>query len=69
MKRLVRDKHSSLLRKSVNYDSKIFYSTSPRVKLKVEHLAIVSNIRIGLTGTNAEAEFVVSKGDEDKKVF
>jgi hypothetical protein len=26
----LKDKHSSLLRKSVNYDSKKFYSTSPR---------------------------------------
>ncbi len=44
-------------------------STGPRVRLGVEHLAIPSNNRIGLTGTNAEAELVVSKGDEDKKVF
>ncbi len=29
LERLARDKHSSLLRKSVNYGSKKFYSTGP----------------------------------------
>ncbi len=29
LQRLARDKHSSLLRKSVNYDRKKFYSTGP----------------------------------------
>ena len=30
LERLARDKHSSLLRKSVNYGHKKFYNTSPR---------------------------------------
>ncbi len=35
LERLARDKHSSLLRKSVNYDRKWFYSTSPQCHLYV----------------------------------
>jgi hypothetical protein len=33
LERLARDKHCSLLQKSVNYDSRKFYSTGPRYLL------------------------------------
>jgi hypothetical protein len=41
LKRLAKDKHSSSLRKSVNYDRKKFYSTGPRKTQVIKVLTAV----------------------------
>jgi hypothetical protein len=41
LERLARDKHSSLLRKSVHYGGKKFYSTGPRMALMVKIMILI----------------------------
>jgi hypothetical protein len=51
MKKLVRDKHSSLLRKYVTYSRKKFYSIGPRIyDLFGQSLAVLTNIGQGWKG-------------------
>jgi hypothetical protein len=44
LKKLARDKHSSLLRISVNYGRKKFYKTGPRVSV----IKAISKLNIGM---------------------
>jgi hypothetical protein len=72
LERRAKDKHSSLLRKSVNYDRKKFYSTGPRMYQMINLVGLMpylQTLELRISMDKGSSLFVLRVGDKGEKVL